>query len=74
MTSPDLLGYDQHTSPHLHKSFRVLHKTSSVNDKTSPALEYWENELTAKDEATKDIQLRNFDTFLELQKRLQTNY
>jgi integrase len=42
----------------MHVRDRVLHISS-------PALEYWENELASKDGATKDIYLTNFNKFLE---------
>ena len=36
---------------------------SVVNNITSPALEYWKDELATKNEATRDIYLRNFAKF-----------
>ncbi len=39
--------------------------TLAHNNISSPALQYWEDELSAKDPATKEIYLTNFSKFLE---------
>jgi integrase len=54
-------GYDQDASP----NNATLHKSSATLHITSPALEYWENELASKDPATIDLYLRSFNKFLQ---------
>jgi len=40
-------------------------QNSVVNNITSPAIEYWLNELATKSETTKELYLKNFKKFLE---------
>lgn len=51
-------GYDQHTKP-------TMNIISATQNKTSPAIEYWINELATKGEATKDIYQKYFAKFAE---------
>lgn len=44
-------------------------KGSPTTTKGDTALEYWKSELAAKDEATQEIYIRNFNKFLEFTKK-----
>ena len=72
-------GYSQDASPQnnkssvtLHKSPVTLHKTSikthqpvSSLRNNSPAIDYWISELAAKNDATKEMYLKNFAKFID---------
>jgi hypothetical protein len=77
-------GYCQDASPKLTHSDALNNKTLAVNDIRSEtsnrtlsvnsikskALEYWQDELATKEEATRVIYLKNFKEFLQYSEKI----